>query len=183
MRLPRKALGLAVTALAFILAFSAAEPAAATTSVLCSSWRWSCDGKLGYNPRHSYWGQYTGHNCTNYVAFRMIRDGWSKNLGPFNGNARVWDDYFKSRGYKVDGHPAVGAIAQWNGYENGQRSGSGHVAYVDVVGSNYIIIDEDGWNSIQRRRKIFRGDRNWPGRFIHLDRKVAKFSAKKSSTK
>jgi surface antigen len=179
MRLPQKVAASIAATLAMLMALSAVEPAHASGGVLCTSWRWHCDGKLGYNPRQSYWGQYKGHNCTNYVAFRMIRDGWSKNLGPFNGNAKVWDNHFKARGYKVDGTPAVGAIAHWNARENGQRSSSGHVAYVDVVTRNYIIIDEDNWNGVQRRRKIYKGDSNWPGRFIHLNKKVTK----KTSTK
>jgi surface antigen len=171
MRFPRGVSIAISTALAAILSFGVLAPSEAANTTICSSWRWTCDGRLGYNPRQSYWRQLTGHNCTNYVAFRLIRDGWSKKLGPFQGNAKVWDNYFRAKGYTVNHQPAVGAIAQWNAHENGLYGSSGHVAYVDVVTADYIIIDEDGWGSKNIRRKIFKGDRHWPGRFIHPKKK------------
>lgn len=158
---------------AFVVALALSSvqtaPVAAENDVLCSSSRWKCDGNLGYNPNRMYWRQLKGHNCTNYVAFRMIRDGAPKKFGPFNGNATVWDDYFKRRGYKVNQKPKVGSIAHWNGFEYG--SGAGHVAYVDKVGKNWIIIDEDAWSGLNYRRKIYKKDARWPGRFIHMEKK------------
>ena len=167
---------LGIGAIAFLVAMSfglmTSAPVQAKNDVLCRSWKWTCDGKLGYNPHHSYWRQLTGHNCTNYVAFRLIRDGAPKKFGPFGGNAQVWDEYFKRRGFKVNHKPSVGAIAHWNGWEFG--SGAGHVAYVDKVGKNFIIIDEDAWGGLNYRRKIYIHDSKWPGRFIHLDKKIDK---------
>lgn len=163
--------GIAVVAFMVTIAMSllGSSSVSAHDGVLCRSSKWVCDGKLGYNPNRAYWRQYTGHNCTNYVAFRMIRDGAPKNFGPFYGNATVWDDYFKRHGYKVNQNPKVGSIAQWNGWEFG--SGAGHVAYVDEVGKNWIIIDEDAWGGQNYRRKIYKHDANWPGRFIHMEKK------------
>jgi surface antigen len=162
-----------VTIVAFVVSMSlsllGSSSVSAHDGVICRSSNWTCDGDLGYNPNRAYWSQYTGHNCTNYVAFRMIRDGAPKYFGPFNGNATVWDDYFKSRGYKVNQKPKVGAIAQWKSWEFG--SGGGHVAYVDKVGDNWIIIDEDAWGGSNSRRKIYINDSNWPGRFIHMEKK------------
>ncbi|MEY4348563.1 MAG: hypothetical protein RIS43_982, partial [Actinomycetota bacterium] len=96
MRFPRTASIAIAAVISAMLSFGLATPSEAADTI-CSSWRWTCDGKLGYNPNRSYWRQLTGHNCTNYVAFRMIRDGWSKNIGPFQGNAKVWDNYFKAK--------------------------------------------------------------------------------------
>ena len=164
---------LGIVAVAFIVTFAlgllGSAPVSAHSGVLCSSWQWKCDGNLGYNPHHSYWRQLTGHNCTNYVAFRMIRDGAPKKFGPFNGNATVWDDYFKRRGFLVNHKPTVGSIAQWNSYE--LKSAAGHVAYVSKVGRNWIIVDEDAWGGQNYRRKIYKHDWNWPGRFIHMVKK------------
>ena len=104
----------------------------------------------------------------------MIRDGASPNFGPMGGNAKKWDDYFGARGFLINHKPAVGSIAHWNAYENGLYGYSGHVAYVSEVGADYIVVDEDGWRSTQNRRKIYKHDRHWPGRFIHLDKKKKK---------
>jgi surface antigen len=143
-------------------------PAEAAQTVMCRSYKWKCDGGQGYNPNRSYWSQLPGHNCTNYVAFRMIKDGASTKFGPFHGNAKEWDNYFRSAGYKVNGTPRVGAIAQWNAGEGGRYHRSGHVAYVSKVTDTYIIVDEDAWRGNSMRRKIFKGDAGWPGRFIHM---------------
>lgn len=161
--------GAVIFLITFAISIISAPPSSAHDGVLCKSSRWTCDGNLGYNPNKAYWRQFTGHNCTNYVAFRMIRDGHPKHFGPFNGNATVWDDYFKARGYKVNQKPAVGSVAHWNASEFG--SGAGHVAYVDKVGKDWIIIDEDAWGGLNYRRKIYKHDSNWPGRFIHMEKK------------
>lgn len=146
-----------------------AQPASAREpETLCESYRWNCDGGLGYNPRKMYWSQLPGHNCTNYVAFRLIKNGAPADLGPFGGNAGVWDNHFKNTKYKVNQIPMVGAVAHWNAYENGMRSSRGHVAYVDEVGPDYIIIDEDNWGGKHTRKKIYKNGRLWPGRFIHI---------------
>lgn len=88
------------------------------------------------------WGFYT-RNCTSYVAWRMERNGVAFSntmVGPNGtrgqwGNANNWDDNARRIGYRVDGSPAVGAIAQWNEYEGG-AGGYGHVAYVERVNSD-----------------------------------------------
>lgn len=78
----------------------------------------SCVSRTGFDPRKSHWGQYANSrgNCTNYVAYRLSRNGAARlasSFGNANGWARVVRDKLGSS--KVNGTPAVGAIAWWGG--------------------------------------------------------------------
>ncbi|NHA00238.1 CHAP domain-containing protein [Nocardioides sp. W3-2-3] len=88
-----------------------------------------------------YWNMYAGHNCTNYVAYRMIKAGMSTTR-PWvgGGNASEWGLQMKSI---TDQVPSVGSVAWWGRYSNGSGS-AGHVGYVErVVSPNEIIISMD----------------------------------------
>src|SRR5688572_21282712 len=58
------------------------EPAA-TSSYLCTGYN-PCreagysDAGYGANNDEMYWRMYSGHNCTNYAAYRMIKAGMSR---------------------------------------------------------------------------------------------------------
>ena len=99
----------------------------------------------------SYWRQSTGHNCTNYVAYRLVTNGLA-NTRPatLSGNAYNWGSAFPSQ---TNDAPAVGSVAWW-----GQSfSGTGHVAYVEkVVSADEIIVSEDNWGGDFRWRTITR---------------------------
>src|SRR6476619_3265841 len=60
----------------------------------------------------SYWRQSTGHNCTNYVAYRLVRNGLP-NTKPatLSGNAYNWGPAFPSQ---TNDDPAVGSVAWWD---------------------------------------------------------------------
>lgn len=108
-----------------------------------------------------HWRMYGGHNCTNYAAYRMQKAGVPEPR-ILMGNARDWATNAKKLGYAVDQRPAVGAIAQWS-------KAASHVAYVEEVGSNYLILSEDSYTSkIYRRYKVLTGASWYPERFIHF---------------
>jgi surface antigen len=155
-----------------------ASPASAVTgaSYLCGPQPdYACTGG-GYQGKDpwGYWqhgssNQYGSHNCTSYAAFRAAKNG-ARNPGRL-GDATSWDENARSYKIPVNGTPTVGAIAQWNAWAGGTRQ-AGHLAYVEEVGSGYIVTSDDnfdrrngGWTSGQ---KITRNSGGWPSNFIHL---------------
>ncbi|MBW8731447.1 MAG: CHAP domain-containing protein, partial [Terrabacter sp.] len=115
------------------------------------------------NSATSYWRQSTGHNCTNYVAYRLVKNGLP-NTKPatLSGNAYNWGPAFPSQ---TNDDPAVGSVAWWNT----SFSSTGHVAYVEkVVSADEILVSEDNWGGDFRWRKVTRAGGKWPNGFIHL---------------
>jgi hypothetical protein len=98
-------------------------------------------------------------------------------------NACHWAIALKRLGYKIDNIPAVGAIAQWDAFENDIGS-HGHVAFVDSISgtqvflSNYNGIDNNGrdvpcrygYFKIDTAKPYNKNTNRLPGRFIHIDR-------------
>lgn len=125
-----------------------------------------------------WWDMYSGVNCTNYVAYRMVRAGGSATrpaeLRPGKGNATYWGTSF---GSITNGSPAVGAIAWWRANTPGAGS-AGHVAYVEqVVSPTEIVVSESNYGSEFDWRRI-RSDGPWPSGFIHYrDAAVANTAA------
>jgi len=121
---------------------------AASADIVCSSDE--CDSNAWKQARgelneQSYWGMDAGHNCTNYVAWRLSTAGVER---PFTnpGNAATWASRAAFDGYLVDKVAAVGAVAQWDGGAAG-NSVDGHVAYVEKVnGDGTILVSEDYWH-------------------------------------
>ena len=119
---------------------------------------------------------YTGHNCTNYVAYRLIQSGmpdarpWSG-----SGNASNWGVAMASI---TDQTPTVGSVA-W--YKSGVAPAgpNGHVAYVEqVISDTEIVVSEDYWGGDFHWRRITKTGGGWPSGFIHFnDRVVAPTTA------
>ncbi len=153
---------------AVVLPVAAAAPAQAAERVECTRFDYKCD-KTGYGSvaNKSFWTMTPGHNCTNYVAYRLIRDGAPRNLANMY-NATDWARDARKHGYPVDGIPAVGSVAQWmRGSPN--ISYAGHVAYVEAVGPNSITVTEDNYPSGPLQvRVITRNDPAWPSNFINF---------------
>ncbi|MFC5727895.1 MULTISPECIES: CHAP domain-containing protein [Nocardioides] len=154
-------------------------PSAGTT-YLCSGYS-GCrsagysDAGYGAVNHRMYWRMYSGHNCTNYVAYRMIRAGMST-ARPWSGggNASEWGKYMSRI---TDQTPNVGAVAWWGRYSNGSGS-AGHVAYVEkVVSASEIIISEDSWGGTFHWRRIHKSSGRWPTGFIHFADKILKPTA------
>jgi surface antigen len=146
-------------------------PAGATVTRLCTGYS-ACEragmSHAGYAQvnQQMYWRMYSGHNCTNYAAYRMIKSGMP-NVRPWDGggNATYWGT---SMPKITDTVPRVGAIAWWRAgvYPAGS---AGHVAYVEeVVSSSEIIISQDMWGGDFSWARITRSS-GWPSGFIHFN--------------
>jgi len=97
----------------------------------------------------SYWGMSAGHNCTNYVAWRLISAGVEKPATQ-PGNAADWAANAVIDGYAVDDSPSVGSVAQWDSLAGGYGL-KGHVAYVEQVNDDgTILVSEDYWRDGQQ---------------------------------
>ncbi len=131
----------------------------------CASRGRSNAGYASHNSR-MYWQMYSGHNCTNYVAYRMVRKGlpnrrpWSSSG---SGNATNWGNYLRG---KTNGTPTVGAVAWWRAGNN--HGSAGHVAYVEkVISRDAIVVSQDSWGGDFSWATITRSS-GWPSGFIHL---------------
>lgn len=167
----RRPLSLLATVLALLVStVGLAGPAHSSEwIVLCTGYD-ACQSagypNAGYpaNSSTSYWSQSTGHNCTNYVAYRLVQNGLP-NTRPasLSGNALNWGPSFPSQ---TDTSPAVGSVAWWDS----SYSSTGHVAYVEqVLSSSEIIVSEDNWGGDFRWRRVTLTGGGWPKGFIHLD--------------
>jgi surface antigen len=152
-------------------------PAHASSTYLCTGYS-GCRGDgyshFGYRTasRQMWWRMYSGHNCTNYVAYRLVRGGMSATR-PWDGSGNA-DNWGRVKRGITDGKPMVGAVAWWKRNVPGAGS-SGHVAYVEqVLSRRQIVISEDSWSGDFHWRRISKSDTGWPSGFIHFnDRSVA----------
>jgi len=156
---------LVLTLFGLVAGVLVAPPAGATSVLLCKGFT-QCEANgyssFGYGPsnyRQMWWRMYAGHNCTNYVSYRMVSRGLSATR-PWSGSgdARNWGVVFSD---KVDQTPLIGSIAWWS---------SNHVAYVQrIIDSDTIVISEDHYGGDFDWRKIVRAGGGWPTGFIHLN--------------
>jgi len=163
----RLLLGLAGTLVAGVLSLTPIAAHAETT--LCTGKSFDetmkCDPGWAVNMMFMHWRMYRGHNCTNYVAWRLTRDGVQE-PDYLLGNARSWADRAKRHGVPVNSTPQVGAVGTW--------SGRNHVVYIEQVGPGWLLMTEDSWSSKRYRRYIVHaGERNYPTTFIHFAGKNA----------
>ncbi len=104
-------------------------------------------GNAGYEKvyKQSFWLMYGGHNCTNYVAYRMSAKGMATIRVPGqDGNATNWGPMARMHGWQVNSTPSVGSVA-WFSASSGLGSSAGHVAYVESIQGNMITVSEDNW--------------------------------------
>ncbi|MBD3946130.1 CHAP domain-containing protein [Nocardioides ganghwensis] len=152
-----------------------------TSTYLCSGYA-GCQaagyGNYGYRQASStmYWRMYTGHNCTNYVAYRLVQSGMP-NVRPWDGsgNASNWGVAMASI---TDQTPTVGSVAWYKPHVTPAGS-NGHVAIVEqVISDTEIIVSEDYWGGDFHWRRVTKSGGGWPTGFIHFnDRVVAPTTA------
>jgi surface antigen len=116
--------------------------------------------------------QFYNRECTSFVAWRLN----SENNVPFTdyfegahwGNASNWKSAAKSLSIPVDNNPTRGAVAWWAAGSAG--SSRGHVAWVQVVGSSSITIEEYNYlhEGFYDTRTISTSSSMWPSGFIHV---------------
>ena len=153
----------------------------ATSTYLCTGYA-GCQaagyGHAGYRQASStaYWRMFAGHNCTNYVAYRLIQSGMP-DVRPWegSGNASNWGVAMASI---TDQTPTVGSIAWYRPHVT-PAGGNGHVAYVEqVISDTEIIVSEDYWGGDFYWRRVTKSGGGWPTGFIHFnDRVVAPTTA------
>ena len=148
-----------------------AAPASAGSTILCTGYTGCARagmGSAGYARANAtmYWRMYSGHNCTNYAAYRMVHSGLP-NSRPWtgSGNATNWGSANRSL---TNPTPRVGAVAWWAA--NVPPAGSvGHVAYVErVVSSSEIVVSQDSWGGTFSWARITRSSGRWPSGFVHF---------------
>ncbi|HEU5151916.1 MAG TPA: FG-GAP-like repeat-containing protein [Iamia sp.] len=123
---------------------------------------YECMPGTGYTGQ-SVWGSHgPGHNCVSYVAHMLQRNGSGRPWPGRLGNGSDWDEHARAAGYVVDTTPTVGSIAQWDG-------GSGHVAYVDEVTPDHIVVTEDNYSGYASARRIARTSTTFAeAEFLHI---------------
>ncbi len=104
-------------------------------------------GFSGSTRQTTYWGQALcngGYNCTNYVAYRLQRNGAPNFVQQCatGSNATSWDERARRCGIRVDTVPAPGAVLHWDAQAYGNTAG--HVAYVDAVVGDMLLISQAG---------------------------------------
>jgi len=161
--------------LSVLVALLPVTPAQASSSYLCTGYSGCRDA--GYS-HHGYlkasdrmwWRMYSGHNCTNYVAYRMVKQGMSAER-PWDGTGMAYN-WGRANRRITDDTPMVGSVAWWDAGDS--VGASGHVAYVEKVISNRrIVISEDSWSGDFHWRTIRKRGGGWPTGFVHFaDRAV-----------
>lgn len=169
--------GLAVGLILGVLTLVAPAPAPASSSYLCVGYQGCASAgysHAGYGNASGrmYWRMYAGHNCTNYVAYRMIKAGMSTER-PWSGSGMAYN-WGIANANITDQTPTVGAVAWWNRNSGGVGS-SGHVAYVErVISRREIVISQDSWGGDFSWRRLVKDGSGWPSGFIHFKDQVSK---------
>lgn len=163
--LPARVAGLLAAVAALVPGTLAAAPAGADDGVT-----YTCEKSSGYDcmPGTGYTGQTVwrsygpGHNCVSYVAHMLQRNGSERPWEGRLGDGSEWDEHARAAGHVVDTTPTVGSIAQWDG-------GSGHVAYVDEVTADHIVVTEDNYSGYSSARRIARSSTTFAeAEFLHI---------------
>ncbi len=146
-------------------------PATATETVLCTGYvpctiAGMSDAGYGAASSTAYWGMTPGHNCTNYVAYRLTHGRLVAR--PINtGMAGTWGAAAKAAGIPVDDTPTVGSVAWWAPYW-APAGDKGHVAYVEAVRPDgSFLVSEDNSGGDFHWEQFGRGGIGWPSGFIH----------------
>ncbi|MEV7395904.1 CHAP domain-containing protein [Aeromicrobium sp. NPDC092404] len=146
---------LAVAAALALGTLVGAAPAQATEfQIICNGWADCADANrstYGYQSRYtsSFWSQSGGHNCTNYVAWRLTHNGRVAARVPGTGSATTWKQAVLDHpgwGASFSTTPKPSTIAWWPA-NSGLAGPKGHVAYVQKVetigGKTYVTVSED----------------------------------------
>jgi surface antigen len=119
-------------------------------TVRASGWPWA-----RYGGAQASYDSAGPHNCTLYAAYRLEKNGLK--FPGWYDNAGSWYRHVSRR--RVNGRPAIGAIAEW----------STHVAYVESVGVSGITTSDDNYGYDRTTRQtIAWGSAHWPRHFIHF---------------
>lgn len=85
-------------------------------------------------------GSYPVGQCTWYAYNRMAQLG--KTVDDFMGNGGQWGSKAKALGYNVSSEPKAGYLVSFTPGSAGSDPNYGHVAFVEAVGTDGILISE-----------------------------------------
>ena len=85
-------------------------------------------------------GSYPVGQCTWYAYNRMAQLG--KTVDDFMGNGGQWGSKARALGYNVSSEPKAGYLVSFTPGSAGSDPSYGHVAFVEAVGSEGILISE-----------------------------------------
>ena len=157
-----------VACVGLILAFLPLSPATAGVVSLCSGFD-GCNSagrsSFGWQDVYtqSFWGQVAGHNCTNYVAYRLQQRDAAKPVAGAMGNAENWGHLLAGI---TNSTPTVGSIAWWN--SSAGLGELGHVAYVQEVHADGVVVSEDSYPGGPFRWRKYTPGYQYPTGFIHI---------------
>ncbi|MET0446932.1 MAG: CHAP domain-containing protein [Aeromicrobium sp.] len=170
-----EALDAATIMLGCVIGVGATPAQAASSSTICKGFK-DCaregKGSAGYASvyRQSFWNMRAGHNCTNYVGYRLTHAGRVVNRPAGANDAGTWGRAARAAGIPVGKKPRVGSVAYWKAGYHGASKG-GHVAYVEKVNKNgSIVISEDHLGGTFVWRTLSKKSRSWPSGFIRFPR-------------
>lgn len=166
-------------ALALIGALVVAAPPAADAAqgkapkIYCKGFS-SCEKKgrstRGYKAvyKQQHWGAVAGHNCTNYVAYRLTHTGRSTDRAPKIGSASEWGVNLPKAGIaKRHSKPKVGDVAWWSYHRKNVRKS--HVAYVErVYKDGSVLVSEDNYKGTFYFTRYYKGHKLWPSSFLRF---------------
>lgn len=151
---------------------------AGTPSATAASYRIHCTGfsqckgagmtAHGYDGvyKQSFWRATPGHNCTNYVAYRLSHNGRLVYRPSRLGYASEWGINVPKEGIQVYSSPKVGDVAWWS-YHRGSSTRS-HVAMVERVNKDgSVTVSEDNLDGDFDWRTVSRGG-SFPSGFIRF---------------
>jgi surface antigen len=129
------------------------------------------DADYGSNSMNPYWNMVAGHNCTNYVAYRLVRAGLPNVRPPADPgqqnnhlDAWQWGEVYASR---TDTTPEPGSVAWWA--TDAGKGAIGHVAWVESVNPDgSVTISEDSSSGHDFDWKTIPPGHGWPTGFIHF---------------
>ena len=113
----------------------------------------------------SFWGMTAGHNCTNYVAYRLTH-GRLVARPPGTNSAMTWGPAaVPAASRSTTSLPSAPCVV--GGRSRRAPATSGHVAYVEAVLPGALLVSEDNLHGDFRWRLMTRSDGTWPSGFIH----------------
>ena len=138
--------------------------------VLCTGYDACANGRLlqrRLQRRHaarSYWSQSTGHNCTNYVAYRLVTNGLPNKRPAALTRQRLQLGARRSRRRPTTPRPS----ARSPGGDSPSPAPGTSPTSRRSSRPTEILVSEDNWGGDFRWRTVTRSGGCWPAGFIHL---------------
>lgn len=175
----RRRCAFAVLAMALVTGLLLASPSSAEAAKAKAP-KLACKGfanceKMGWSTRgyravykKQFWGAVAGHNCTNYVAYRLTHNGRMTDRAAKIGSASEWGVTLPKAGVaKLHKKPKVGDVAWWSHRKGSVRKS--HVAYVErVYKDGSVLVSEDNYKGTFYYTRYYKGHKLFPSSFLRF---------------